>query len=111
MPENPLIPKERPMLTTVAGYVTALSLIGGGIWYLGRPPFANETWVVAELTDRDLRYQQQREEQLEQRLFDLKYKEKVAPAPVKPLIKEDIERTNRQLERTRDEIKEMRKKK
>ena len=76
-----------------------------------RPPFANETWVVAELTDRDLRYQQQREEQLEQRLFDLKYKEKVAPAPVKPLIKEDIERTNRQLERTRDEIKEMRKKK
>ena len=37
------------------GAVAFLTTVGGGIWYIGKPPFANEQYVQAQFQQYDTR--------------------------------------------------------
>jgi hypothetical protein len=58
-------------IPTIIAAVSLVSLIGGGALYLGKPPYANEGWVSAQLAGQQVQIYQQRQDQLERRIFEL----------------------------------------
>lgn len=109
--KNPFIPKETNMLTWAVGVVVAVTTIGGAAWTLGKPPYENRDRADERYAEVQAQRYEDRADQLEQRLLDLRYKEKTAPPAVRGLIREDIEKTQKQLEKTQKKIEQLDKKK
>ena len=101
---------ERNMLTWAGGIIAAISAIGGGALYLGQPPYENRDRAEERYAEVQVQRYEDKADQLEQRLLDLKYKEKIAPAAVKPLIRDQIDNTQKQLKKTQKKIEQLEKK-
>jgi len=96
--------KGNVMSTTLAA-LAFVSTVGGGIWYIGKPPYANEEWARTQIAGLQLQYAIGREDSLERRIFDLEVqKRKMGPSwPV--FMETELQRLKAERDRVKDDIR------
>ena len=64
--------RPKSLITPILAAVALVTAIGGGAWTLGKPPYANQRWAEEQLAGMQVQILQQRQDQLERRIYELK---------------------------------------
>ena len=93
-------------MNSVIAIAALIAAIGGGAWALGKPPYANQTETVSQIAGLQLQYQQTKEQQLQERLFDLRLKARNASGSSRAFIEQEINRLEFQLRQIQQSIEQ-----
>ena len=92
-------------MTTILAALAFVSTVGGGIWYLGKPPYANEDWTRTQLAGLQLQYAIGREDTIERRIFDLEVQKRKMGRDWPPFMEQELQRLLAERARVKDDIR------
>ena len=95
--------KPKLSMTTILAAIALVTAIGGGAWSLGRPPYANQGWTEERLAGLKVQILQQRQDQLERRIFELRVER--SRGRWSSVMEQELQRLERELYQLREQIR------
>jgi len=85
--------------------IAFLTAVGGAVWGLGKPPFANQAEVEEQIAGLNLQYSQSQDDYLARRIFDMELKKQEMGRGWKPFMENELRRLKEQRKRNQEKIK------
>lgn len=93
----------------LASAIGIVTLLGGSVWYLGKPPYANEDWTKQQIAGLELQYNLGREDSLERRVFDLEVQKRKMGRDWPDFMEKELQRLQAELMRVKDQLRQYKK--
>ena len=98
------------MISSAAGIVTLISIVGGGALFLGQPPYANRAEMEEQIAAVAVQYQQQKQESNDRLIYELE-REKAKKGKLSEFEQREYDRLKKLRKTTEEQIQQLLKEK